>query len=888
MRFDELTLRQFKCYDDESVSFDPGVTVIHGVNGSGKSSLLDASFFALYGSDALTGTLDEIVTTGEDETEVALSITHDGEPYAVYRHVRFSGDRAQTATCELELPGDTISGARAVRSEIASLLRMDADAFLNCAYVRQGEVNKLIHASPRERQDMIDELLQLGVLETYRDRAVHARRGISSLRDEYAGQIAGIKEQIQRKEADDLGATLNRLETERDSIDRELEELDSNVEEAEEARGDAEAVLERFEERQEEVDRLAEDIEDIQSAIRTTTEERETLAEEIAEHVEERADVQDDLTVARSEFEADLSSVDLAETHREELHERDEALREEIEEARIELTEHRGTVDEADARITELQSRVQDLADTIEARRETIKSARAELEERREALSSLRDSRTTLEEQISEAGYDDIDDAHEEVQDRQAALAEREQELRTRIDAREDDIDEMEALVEAGKCPTCGQDVCDAPAVDSLDEARTQLTTLESTLEDVREERETVDEEAERIASLREDAEECTRLDDRISSVEELIEEKESRIDERQDSIDELQNEIAEAEEAIETARARVRTSEEAIESHRSTIAELNRSRETLRTRIEAVETILDTYERIADLDAEIDRLRERRHDLEELNDERRDRLAEKRDRRRELEEHIDDDRIDAARTDLEKAVAYLERAEETRDSLQSKRDDVIDRIGGVQNELQELKALRERRDELATLRDAIETVHDEVDTLESLYGDLRTDLREQNLIALERMLNETFDLVYQNDAYERIELDREYRFTVYQKDGSTLDPSLLSGGERALFNLSLRCAIYRLLSEGIEGTAPLPPLILDEPTVYLDAGHVGQLVELVEAMRELGVEQIILVTHDPELLRAADTVLTVEKDPTTNRSSVTTTPATVELPTQD
>jgi exonuclease SbcC len=130
--------------------------------------------------------------------------------------------------------------------------------------------------------------------------------------------------------------------------------------------------------------------------------------------------------------------------------------------------------------------------------------------------------------------------------------------------------------------------------------------------------------------------------------------------------------------------------------------------------------------------------------------------------------------------------------------------------------------------------------------------------------------------LLYQNDAYSHVELDGEYRLTVSQKDGETLDPEHLSGGERALFNLSLRCAIYRLLAEGIEGAAPMPPLILDEPTVFLDAGHVTQLLDLIEHMREeVGVEQILVVSHDDELVDAADDLVRVEKDATTNRSSV-------------
>jgi exonuclease SbcC len=56
---------------------------------------------------------------------------------------------------------------------------------------------------------------------------------------------------------------------------------------------------------------------------------------------------------------------------------------------------------------------------------------------------------------------------------------------------------------------------------------------------------------------------------------------------------------------------------------------------------------------------------------------------------------------------------------------------------------------------------------------------------------------------------------------------------------------------------------------------VFLDSGHVSRLVDLVEEMRSLGVTQILIVSHDETLVGAADDLVTVEKDPTSNRSSV-------------
>jgi len=183
VRFERIRLKNFKPYGDADLRLMEGVTVIHGLNGSGKSSLLEACFFALYGSKALEGTLEEVVTNGEDETELSLWFTHDSVSYRVDRRLREYDDRVDH-DCTLEATDGaetTRDGATAVRRFVTELLRMDADAFVNCAYVRQGEVNALINATPSRRQDIIDDLLQLGVLEEYRERAGDARLGVEDV-----------------------------------------------------------------------------------------------------------------------------------------------------------------------------------------------------------------------------------------------------------------------------------------------------------------------------------------------------------------------------------------------------------------------------------------------------------------------------------------------------------------------------------------------------------------------------------------------------------------------------------------------------------------------------------------------------------------------------------
>jgi len=53
-----------------------------------------------------------------------------------------------------------------------------------------------------------------------------------------------------------------------------------------------------------------------------------------------------------------------------------------------------------------------------------------------------------------------------------------------------------------------------------------------------------------------------------------------------------------------------------------------------------------------------------------------------------------------------------------------------------------------------------------------------------------------------------------------------------------------------------MEGGAPLPPLILDEPTANLDSEHVDQIANVVDTVRQLGIDQTLVVSHNKDLCR--------------------------------
>ncbi len=879
MRFDRVRLANFKPYADTDLRLTDGVTVIHGLNGSGKSSLLEACFFALYGSKALEGTLDDVITNGEEEAEIDLWFTHDDGEYHIHRRLRRSGERVTTAKCTLEGPGDPVDGARDVRLRVTELLRMDSEAFVNCAYVRQGEVNKLINATPGQRQDMIDDLLQLGKLEEYRERAGDARLGVNDVLADKRGRLSELQSQVEAKEDADLHERLNTLQTKLANTGSKIDHYEKQRERARASRDDAQAKLDSYEDKRTELDSLASDIESLETDITDTERERDahqkkvrSIRERIGELEGDVADLVDASTLET----ADEAAID---GRLDELDERESALNEELNDLRMQVQAFENQSTNLGEKATENAERADEKRQRATELDDGVEEATANLTNRREMLDRLDDEIESLVAAFERADADvEAGDASSHLAGLREERSERRddlEEVRTTLNTVRQRVDDAEQLLDAGKCPECGQPVADSPHVEGLDEDRERIDELEATLETHEAELDDIDARIEEAESLVKAETELAQKRSNRDNVSELVEQREESLDEKREQAARLREEADDLESTASDLREVADEKAAEAAELRTTVEEREAERETQTAARDRLERIESLRGEIDDAKATAQRHREKRESLAELNDERRERLAEKRDRRAELREEVDDEQIEAARASKTKAENYIEQVADELDSLAERRDELQGHVGGVKQDIAQLEELREQRDAVAERVDALESLHEETEELEAMYGDLRAELRQRNVESLERMLNETFDLVYGNDAYSRIRLDGEYELTVFQKDGQPLEPEQLSGGERALFNLSLRCAIYRLLAEGIDGAAPMPPLILDEPTVFLDAGHVSRLVDLVEEMRSLGVRQIIIVSHDDELVGAADELVTVEKNATTNRSSV-------------
>lgn len=171
-----LKVAGFKRLDlPERLEFPDGRLLIHGRNESGKSTVLEAIHYALYGN-ALRPTKrasnEDVINYGRSEAIVELEFSIDDNEYMVRRVLKKRG--ANTHILSERRPDGGLSrvtsGARSVNGQILEILHgIDSDALLNSCLVEQKELGKLEASLKQERIKAMSSLLNLEAFVDARD-----------------------------------------------------------------------------------------------------------------------------------------------------------------------------------------------------------------------------------------------------------------------------------------------------------------------------------------------------------------------------------------------------------------------------------------------------------------------------------------------------------------------------------------------------------------------------------------------------------------------------------------------------------------------------------------------------------------------------------------------
>ena len=210
-----LRLSNFFSYRDATLDFSGlNTACICGENGAGKSSLLEAISWSVWGKTRASSE-DEIICIGERETRVDFSFESQGQGFRIIRSRRIGQPSFLEFQVETPIGFTTITakGTKATQQKILETLNLDYDTFIHSAYLRQGRADEFMLKRPNERKQVLADLLKLDRYEILAKKAREVVRQAKTEAEVMERQIA----ELQTK-AEDLSDTAVEIAALEDTI----------------------------------------------------------------------------------------------------------------------------------------------------------------------------------------------------------------------------------------------------------------------------------------------------------------------------------------------------------------------------------------------------------------------------------------------------------------------------------------------------------------------------------------------------------------------------------------------------------------------------------------------------------------------------------------------
>lgn len=204
MKLGQCTVKNFGSYKHLEFDYaDPGLTLVHGKTGSGKSTLPDIACWALYGITARGGNVADICswTSDGEPTYVGLDVETSA---GVIQVVRQRGNAKQNDLYWLEVSDNhqLIRGKdiNDTQKKLVARLGVDADSFITSAYLHEfSEAGNFFTLRAKDRRYLFERIANL-------DLPSRLAEASSAQRKEVKGQIA-----TSQRELDKLEGKLNQL-----------------------------------------------------------------------------------------------------------------------------------------------------------------------------------------------------------------------------------------------------------------------------------------------------------------------------------------------------------------------------------------------------------------------------------------------------------------------------------------------------------------------------------------------------------------------------------------------------------------------------------------------------------------------------------------------------
>jgi len=836
------------CYRDNvpPLQFNGIHTVsICGSNGHGKSALIDAITWAVWGQTRARRD-DDIIHSGETEVAVEFDFAVGEQVYRILRRHSLPKSRRASGQTILEFQIATADGFKPITGNTISLtqqkiidtLHMDYVTFTNSAYLRQGHADEFTTANPAKRKQVLSSILGLSIYDGFEARARELARQRQNEKELLQSNIKDILEELAHKPS---------YEAELQEAESGLARVSSTLREQETRVNDLRRQKESLETRKWQLDQLEQHI----------SQQTRILAQWNEQLRQQQSRIK--------EYEDLLNQ------------------QESIETAYIRLIKARKENDELDRKFhqsvtlerrkTQLDAKIREASQSLLTEHALVQSRIGQLENTSSKLPGLKD-----ELQQSRHRLQHLSEEEEVLQQKTANS----QELRIRIHSLEtgkvqlekdiNDITEKLHLLlteHGARCPLCETEL-------GIDRVR------------LIEDKFTIDKE-QKAGSLLSTENGLTESRKSLKSIEDEIVQLEKRLKQEratlQGKVSLLAQQTAEAEQAsqqLEQERGNL-----AIIEERLAVKDFATGEQALLAEIEAEIAGLDYdpghHEQVRLQLSDLGQYEEPKRKLDEARaqiDPERQAVARAEEARKEINLSLEADNRQKQEllhelTLLPEVLENLTRAENEYNALSTQQEQAQQVIGGIRVKLEYCHELESRKKEREKLLSQAGTEEDIYRELAEAFGKkgIQALLIETALPEIENEANRLLSRMTENRMHVKIDTQRETKKgdTIETLDINIADElgtrnyEMFSGGEAFRINFSIRIALSRLLAR--RAGAPLPTLIIDEGFGTQDSTGIERLRDAINSIQD-DFEKIIVITHIDELRDAFPTRIDVTKTP--------------------
>ena len=850
----KLSLRNFLSYRENVPPLDfEGVHVacLCGDNGHGKSALLDAITWCLWGK-ARGQVQDDLVSYGADEARVELDFMARDERYRAIRSRRRAGGRRRQGASDLQLQvinGDgsfsqvvTGNSVRETQARIEQLVGMDYETFINSAFLLQGRADEFTNKTPADRKAVLASILGLEAYDRFQTRA-----------RERVGE--------KRSEADRLAGELSRMQSEIELIGQpaiELEETNRRLSEIE---------AQLFKSR-----KLAEDLRAGVGALRsldTQLNEQHKLSDQVQRDI---VQVESSISAVKGRIKEQQALIDQS-----------EVIKSGYE--RLEASQGRFTVLEASRQKYEaLRQEQNNLARSIDIERTRVESEIEQIRRRiegeyvplTEAEPNLLAELGNIQKELATLAGDEKSRA--EMRDRIQSLATgigEVQSLAARYQAEGEQLNEKLHLLKSTNqntvvCPIClsplSEDGCQRLAENyeaEITEKRELYRGNRNRLQGLEEDKAKL--EADLVLREQSHTREMSQLKEHGARTEAQL--QVSRLAKAE--LDRAESHLTERTKAL-NSRSFAQDASTKLETVEEEIRSLAFEEDTYR---QTIQTIRET-ERFGQLKLQLD------HALTQLPQEQTALQNGAQMLQRKLEElenlRGQIQQTETAIAELPEIENRLEQVSRLVSQLEREQQSALSQKGLLEGKLQRLEELSQAvefsRGRQSTLQDEY-GIYQELVNAFGRQG-IQAMLIETVVPRLEEETNVLLGRMTDNRMHVKLETQRERRsgsgepletleINVSDELGSR-SYEMYSGGETFRVNLALRIALSRVLSQ--RTGAPLPTLFIDEGFGTQDASGRERILDVISAIED-DFDKIIVITHLDDLKDMFPVRIEVQKD---------------------